>query len=127
MNQVFLCPLILICLSGCSAEQDNAAPPAETVAPDSVAVEAASLSAEEAYAAACARCHDTGVDGAPMTRNPADWENRSHLWQAVLSEHAKDGYFGMPAKGGNPELPDITVSKAAEYMLEITFPNRPRD
>ena len=125
---VFYClgPVFLL---GCSGKPDNAAPLEETVAPapQQATIDAASLSGQEAYEMACARCHDTGVDGAPVTRNPADWENRSHLWQAVLMEHARDGYLDMPAKGGDTNLPDMTVSAAAEYMLEITFPNLPAD
>lgn len=118
-----------VCLSGCSGERDNAATPEEIVAPAAApaVVDAASMSGKEAYAMACARCHDTGLDGAPITRNPSDWEDRSHLWQAVLMEHAREGYLGMPAKGGNPDLPDITVNAAVQYMLELTFPDLPPD
>ena len=53
--------------------------------------------------------------------------NRSNLWQGVLMDHAKTGYFDMPARGGNSELPDEVVSAAAEYMLEMTFPDRLED
>lgn len=129
MKHVLLYLLGSLCLSGCSGEQDNTAPPEDTVAPAAAPaiVDAASMSGQEAYEMACARCHATGLDGAPVTQNPADWEHRSHLWQAVLMEHARDGYFGMPAKGGHPDLPDMTVSAAAQYMLELTFPDLPRD
>jgi cytochrome c5 len=85
------------------------------------------LSGLDAYNKVCARCHETGVDGAPVTGNPADWENRSDLWQAVLMEHANAGYLGMPAKGGEDALSDWTINAATQYMLEITFPNRSRD
>jgi cytochrome c5 len=33
----------------------------------------------------------------------------------------------MPPKGGKTHLPDEIVDAAAEYMLEKTFPNRPKD
>ena len=33
----------------------------------------------------------------------------------------------MPARGGKTNLPDEIVDAAAEYMLEKTFPNRPKD
>jgi len=133
MKKLRSCLLILLCLTGCTAEQDTSVKTKQTAAPAGEApVEApletvANLSGEQAYETTCAHCHDTGLNGAPVTRNPADWENRSPLWQAVLMEHAKSGYFGMPPKGGNPDLPDLTVSAAAEYMLEITFPNLPPD
>lgn len=128
MRRILLFLLSFVCLLGCSGKQQGAAleqaarPPA-----DSLVADTATMSGVEAYESTCAHCHDTGLNGAPVTKNPADWENRSPLWQAVLMEHAKDGYFSMPAKGGNPDLPDLTVSAAAEYMLEITFPNLPPD
>lgn len=87
----------------------------------------AAVNGEAAYNEHCAGCHETGMLGAPREGNPVDWENRSELWQAVLMEHAKTGYFEMPAKGGKANLPDEIVDAAAEYMLEKTFPNRPED
>jgi cytochrome c5 len=81
----------------------------------------------EAYEAACARCHDTGAGGAPVTRREEDWKNRSHLWDAVLFKHAEEGYLGMPARGGDSRLSDYDVDAAAEYMLTITHPDLPRD
>ena len=85
------------------------------------------INGEAAYLEHCAGCHETGMLGAPREGNPADWEGRSKLWQGVLMEHAKTGYFDMPAKGGKTHLPDDIVDAAAEYMLEKTFPNRPQD
>ena len=85
------------------------------------------INGEAAYLEHCAGCHETGMLGAPREGQPADWESRSKLWQGVLMEHAKTGYFDMPAKGGKTHLPDDIVDAAAEYMLEMTFPNRPRD
>ena len=82
---------------------------------------------EETYAFACASCHDTGKLDAPLTGNPKDWSGRSDLWDAVLSEHAKAGYLEMPGKGGHPELTGESVDAATEYMLSLTFPERPRD
>jgi cytochrome c5 len=79
------------------------------------------------YAAACASCHDTGQEGAPVTGDRGQWEDRSDMWQAVLFNHAKSGYLDMPGKGGQPELTDESVEAATEYMLGLTFPERPRD
>ena len=79
------------------------------------------------YQAACASCHDTGVDGAPVTDRPEDWENRSNLWEAVLLEHANKGYLDMPARGGQEKMPEYDVDVTAEYMLNIAHPNLPRD
>lgn len=79
-----------------------------------------------AYERACAACHEPGVDGAPVTGRPEDWVGRSRLWEAVLVEHAKRGYFDMPARGGNVELSDREVQAAAEHMLILTHPKLPR-
>ncbi len=81
-------------------------------------------SGRETYEEFCASCHDAGVDGAPVTGSPDDWENRSKLWQAVLMEHANAGYLEMPAKGGAGALSDLSVSHAVEYMLLTTFPDK---
>ena len=82
------------------------------------------LTGQQAYEQACASCHDEGVDGAPRTGDPEAWADRSMLWEAVLFEHAKKGYLEMPARGGSPELPDLSVSQALEYMLLETFPDK---
>jgi len=50
-----------------------------------------------------------------------DW-----LWEAVLFEHARCGYEDMPAKGGCTTLDDVAVTKAAEYMMALTYPEMPR-
>ncbi len=97
--------------------------------PDDVMVGEVTAAAygEAAYLEHCAGCHETGMLGAPREGEPKDWEERSSLWQAVLLEHAKTGYFDMPARGGKTRLPDDVVEAAAEYMLEQTFPDRPKD
>ena len=80
-----------------------------------------------AYEHACADCHETGKNDAPRTGDPAAWADRSALWEAVLFEHAKKGYFDMPAHGLDGRFSDEEISAAAQYMLEITDPDRPRD
>jgi cytochrome c5 len=80
-----------------------------------------------AYEAMCASCHDKGKSGAPVIRNTSDWQNRSHLWDAVLVEHADKGYLNMPARGGTDIATQYDVQAAAEYMLSITHPDLPRD
>lgn len=80
-----------------------------------------------AYEQACAGCHETGKDNAPRTGDRDAWAGRSALWEAVLFEHAKKGYFDMPAHGMDGRLSDDEVALAAQYMLEITHPDRPRD
>ena len=107
-----------LALAACAHQEDGAG---KTLVADEP------INGEAAYIEHCAACHETGMLGAPREGNPEDWEHRSKLWQAVLMEHAKTGYFEMPARGGKTHLPDDVVNAAAEYMLEITFPNRPED
>ena len=82
---------------------------------------------EKAYRAHCATCHETGANGAPAIHNTSDWAERSNLWESVLFEHARKGYLKMPAKGGDVQVSDYDVGAAAEYMLNITHPDLPRD
>ena len=82
---------------------------------------------KKSYEAICASCHEAGADGAPVTGNREDWEDRSHLWEAVLFEHAEKGYIKMPARGASDYATDYDVQTAAEYMLTITHPDLPRD
>lgn len=86
-----------------------------------------SADGESAFLAHCAGCHETGMHGAPRIGVAGEWQDRSGLWQAVLMDHARSGYYDMPARGGKTDLPDDVVNAAAEYMLEQTFPNRPGD
>ena len=123
--------LALLALAACSPEGNEppaAAPSAQTqrdVMPtwreDYLAL------GKDTYERACASCHDSGEQGAPVTGQRDQWEGRSDLWQAVLFEHAKSGYLDMPGKGGQPDLTDEAVEAAAEYMLGLTYPELPKD
>ncbi len=116
--------IALLLLAGCGKSADDAATP---IAPDDFEPTDSSvqLAGKQAYDEVCASCHDEGVDGAPKTGDQEAWAGRSWLWEAVLFEHAKDGYLTMPAKGGEESLDDATVEMAAEYMLTKTFPDAP--
>jgi len=110
-------------LAACGQDSDPQ-PAAPAAAP---AISVTGIDGAVAYEEHCAACHETGLLGAPQEGVAADWEDRSSLWQAVLMEHARTGYFDMPAKGGKTELPDDVVNAAAQYMLEQTFPERTQD
>ncbi len=118
MRLTLLLAAMVLTLSGCAHRGDDA---------DQAVPDTAAINGESAYLEHCAGCHETGMLGAPREGEPADWESRSNLWQAVLMDHAKTGYFEMPARGGKANLPDEIVEAAAEYMLEQTFPDRPED
>jgi len=124
-------PVLALCALGliaCSEGTDDNSPTELPVLTEPVQDEAGirnqDLSGREAYDSVCAGCHETGEGGAPVTGNPADWENRSHLWQAVLMKHANAGYFQMPARGGREEWSEWTINAATQHMLEITFPDQ---
>jgi cytochrome c5 len=103
-------------LAGCALSGDGPGKAADEV-----------VNGEAAYFEHCATCHEDGMFGAPRRGQPEDWQNRSRLWQAVLMEHAKEGYLDMPARGGQVDLPDEVVNAAAEFMLEETFCTWPCD
>ncbi len=79
------------------------------------------------YEKVCAGCHETGVQGAPVVGNKEDWRARSGLWEAVLVEHAEQGYIKMPAKGNAEYATEYDVGAAAEYMLTLTHPEMSHD
>jgi len=85
------------------------------------------LTGKQAYENICAGCHKEGVNGAPRTGDRDAWDGRSRLWEAVLTEHAKQGYGDMPARGGGDILSDADTAKAAAYMLTLTYPETHRD
>lgn len=123
MRRYVLALTILALFAGCSRSGTEPAPAAADT-PAGEAVATAAMTGKEAYDAVCSRCHDEGIDGAPRIGDREAWANRSQLWEAVLFEHAKEGYLGMPARGGEESFDDATVERAAEYMLKQTFPDR---
>lgn len=94
------------------------APPTDTPSAEA----GAPLLGKAAYERVCGDCHDRGLDGAPRVGDRAAWAGRSPLWEAVLYEHAKQGYLDMPAMGGATDLRNSEVEAAAEYMLSLTHP-----
>jgi cytochrome c5 len=105
----------------------------DQVSPDDAAVAEATieitetLSGATAYKKACATCHEQGLGNAPKTGDRDAWAGRSWLWEAILVEHARQGYLGMPAQGEGAQLSDAEISLAAEYMLRQVHPEVPRD
>lgn len=115
--------IITICLFGCGQAEPDSTPATSIAVAPPPAESSVQLSGKEAYEQVCAQCHEDGVDGAPRTGDRDAWTDRSWLWEAVLFEHAKDGYMAMPAMGGGELLDDAIVEMAAEYMLSRTFPD----
>ena len=126
MKRIIVSLFLVLMLAGCgqkdSGELVLTAPDAE----ESMAANGTLLTGQQAYEEVCAGCHEEGLDGAPRTGDRDAWDRRSQLWEAVLFEHARSGYGNMPAKGGDATLDEVTVTKAAEYMMMLTYPERPR-
>ena len=78
----------------------------------------AERSGKEIVQAACAACHSAGVAGAPKLGDKAGWASRAEQGLAALLDHSINGYRGMPARGGNPNLSDEEIEKAIKHMLE---------
>ena len=120
---LFFSVLILI---GCGQEDAVELAPVEPITEEITSSPSAYQIGQQAYEEVCARCHAEGLDGAPKTGDRDAWNDRSWLWETVLFEHARVGYKDMPAKGGDATLDEATVTKAAEYMLELTYPELPQ-
>lgn len=80
------------------------------------------LSGPQVYNLACLACHGAGVGGAPMTGEIGAWAQRIAKGQAVLRDHALNGFSGdagfMPPKGGRIDLSDDEILSAMDYIIE---------
>jgi len=76
---------------------------------------------ESIYTSKCIACHGAGIAGAPKLGDKAAWDARIAKGNAVLSQHAIEGFKGttgfMPPKGGHITLSDDEVSLAVQYMV----------
>jgi cytochrome c5 len=75
------------------------------------------------FEATCKSCHAVGSDsnGAPQLRDTAAWKERLVSGKETLysnSINGYQGYFTMPAKGGNAALSDEEVKAAVDYLLD---------
>jgi cytochrome c5 len=100
-------------------EQESSAPVVRAAAePEPVA---AALSGPQVYNTACIACHSTGVGGAPVVGDAAQWTDRIAQGMDLLKQHAIEGFTGsagfMPAKGGRIDLSDEEVAIAVDYMV----------
>ncbi|GAB3677277.1 c-type cytochrome [Salinisphaera aquimarina] len=76
------------------------------------------MSGEQVFSNVCTACHTAGVAGAPKVTDTAEWKKRlSDQGKDSLYKRAINGYKGMPAKGGNPDLSEDEMHKAVDYIL----------
>jgi cytochrome c5 len=73
-------------------------------------------SGEEVTKAVCAACHATGALNAPKIGDSAAWGKVAAQGLDKMVEHAIKGIRQMPARGGNPSLSDLEVTRAIVYM-----------
>ena len=66
----------------------------------------------------CARCHESGIMGAPVVGNPEEWENMAKVvWSDVKLQHLENGYL---RDAGKIAVTDRDVEVATGYMLTLT-------
>lgn len=98
-----LCALaFLFALVGCS----------EKVDPDIMA-------GEKIVNANCKVCHASGLNGAPILGNKANWAPRVAQGLPMLVEHASNGFGLMPAKGGKESLTEAEITQGIKYMMSL--------
>ncbi len=75
----------------------------------------AAMKGEQVYNMHCVACHGSGVAGAPKHGDKAAWAPRLKQGEAVLFQHAKNGFKAMPAMGTCSECTDEELKKAIQY------------
>jgi len=82
---------------GCGKAESPPAPSSASSAPfaDAVITEPG----KQRWARTCAMCHVRGEGGAPKIGDAAAWEPRLALGEAVLLDHAVNGFNNMPPLG----------------------------
>ena len=91
--------------------------PAVVAAPATAAGGTAERTGQQVVEAVCAKCHATGVGGAPRIGDRAAWVQRVKLGLNNVYQSALKGHSGMPARGGMADLSDAEVKSAVGYML----------
>ncbi|TAH43875.1 MAG: cytochrome c5 family protein [Betaproteobacteria bacterium] len=98
-----------------------AAAPAPAAPAPVAAAPAANAVGESVYKKTCALCHASGVAGAPIPGNKADWEPRIAQGKDILYKHALEGFTGakgmMPPRGGSTSLTDDEVKAGVDFMV----------
>ena len=77
----------------------------------------AERSGEQVVSAQCAKCHQTGVGGAPKIGDRVAWLPRLKLGLDTLIRSAINGHGGMPARGGAADLTDPEIRSAVVFMF----------
>jgi cytochrome c5 len=65
----------------------------------------------------CAKCHATGVDGAPKIGDQQAWSKRASRGLSSLTKSAITGIRKMPPHGGGADVSDLELKRAIAYMV----------
>ena len=79
--------------------------------------QAATRDGKTVYEEACAVCHATGREGAPMVGDKRAWSKRAERGLTGLTQTALTGLRKMPPHGGKLELTDLEIKRAIAYMV----------
>lgn len=85
--------------------------------PISGSTPAVERSGEQIVQAQCAKCHRTGVNGAPKIGDRDAWLPRVKQGLDFLVRSAIHGHGPMPARGGVADLTDSEIRDAILYMM----------
>lgn len=77
----------------------------------------AQRSGEYVVSTQCAKCHASGVAGAPKIGNREAWSARVKPGVDALVRSAIKGHGGMPSRGGMADLTDPEIRDAVIYMV----------
>jgi cytochrome c5 len=80
---------------------------------------------EEIVQAQCAKCHQTGKDGAPKMGDRPAWIPRLAQGLDRLVASAVHGHGPMPSRGGVPDLSSDQIQGAILYMFNYGLPAPP--
>lgn len=75
-------------------------------------------SGEEIYNKSCASCHATGVAGAPIFADAAQWVDRIAKGMDTLYANSINGINAMPPKGLCMDCSDEELNATVDYMVE---------
>jgi cytochrome c5 len=92
------------------------------VEPLAGATPAAARTSETIVQAQCAKCHQTGKDGAPKIGDRVAWTPRLSKGLDPLITSAVHGHGPMPSRGGMPDLERDEIRGAILYMFNHGLP-----
>lgn len=95
---------------------------ASMAAPLAASAQADVVSGEAIVRAQCAKCHASGLKGAPKIGERPEWIRRAKNGIDPLVHAAIRGHGKMPARGGMAQLTDEEFRSAVVYMFNAEHP-----